>query len=228
MSRFKSTSSIIWLGRERDKKILELCKTHLKKILQVVEEMHKAFEAFHKLDRKGVDKCFNEVFEREKEADEIKRAILEELSKGLFHPINRDEIIRLTMTSDDIAAYAKAAARKLNFISPENLTPNLREILKIFADNLLKITGDVNAAFEALTKKTNLAIQMSQRVENLEERIDDFRVESVVPEFLSWCNDWKAVGQCLLLKEIIDEMENVADRCEDVADVIRDIALSSG
>ncbi|RLI32817.1 hypothetical protein DRO51_00905 [Candidatus Bathyarchaeota archaeon] len=225
-SSFKSTSSMVWLGRKKEKKILELCKSHLGNVVETVIAMHKAFQLFSSLNREGAKKMFDEAFKHERKADEIKRNILGELSKGLFHPINRDEIIRLIMTVDDIAAYAKASSRKLEFIDPSTLTESLRETLRVFADNLLKISEEVKIAFKALTENPKQAIEASQRVESLEERIDDFRVEFVIPEFLSWCKNSNDVGVALILKEILDGMENLADRCEDVADVIRSIALS--
>jgi len=226
MTHFKSTSSFLWLGREKERKILELCRSHIQKVVEVVEGMHTTFHSLEKLNQLEIEKNFKDVFEKEREADEIKRGILRELSKGIFHPINREEIIRLILTVDDIAAYAKAASRKLALIPPDKLNASLREILKVFADNLLKITYEVNIAFQALTENPSKAIEASNKVENLEEKIDDFRVESVIPEFLSWCEELKNISLCIILKEIIDGMENLADRCEDVADVIRDIAIS--
>ena len=225
-SSFKSTSSMVWLGRKKEKKILELCKSHLGNVVETVIAMHKAFQLFSSLNREGAKKMFDEAFKHERKADEIKRNILGELSKGLFHPINRDEIVRLIMTIDDIAAYAKASSRKLEFIDPSTLTESLRETLRVFADNLLKISEEVKIAFKALIENPKQAIEASQRVESLEERIDDFRVEFVIPEFLSWCKNSGDIGVALILKEILDGMENLADRCEDVADVIRSIALS--
>ena len=226
MAHFKSTSSFVWLGREKERKILELCRSHIQKVVEVVEGMHKTFHSFKNLNQDEVEKNFKEVFEKEREADEIKRGILEELSKGLFHPINREEIIRLILTVDDVAAYAKAVSRKLALIPPNKLNASLREILKVFADNLLKITYEMSSAFQALTENPSEAVKASNKVESLEEKIDDFRVESIMPEFLSWCEQLKSISLCMILKEIIDGMENLADRCEDVADVIRDIAIS--
>ncbi len=40
------------------------------------------------------------------------------------------------------------------------------------------------------------------------------------------CEESK-ISQCLMLKEVMDSIENSADKCEDVADVLRSIALLS-
>jgi uncharacterized protein Yka (UPF0111/DUF47 family) len=60
----------------------------------------------------------------------------------------------------------------------------------------------------------------------MEEEIDDFRGEKLIPKLLEWQNRNRNVGSSLLLKEIADNLEEVADRCEDVSDLIRYIALS--
>lgn len=59
--------------------------------------------------------------------------------------------------------------------------------------------------------------------ERIEEFVDDVRVETL-REILNICNEVK-ISTCLILKEIIDSIENAADKCEDVADIIRSIVL---
>ncbi|MBS7621781.1 DUF47 family protein, partial [Candidatus Bathyarchaeota archaeon] len=42
-----------------------------------------------------------------------KEEIISEISRGPFHPIDREDIIELVLTIDDIAANLKSASRKL-------------------------------------------------------------------------------------------------------------------
>ena len=215
-----------WLGEAREKKILDIFGEHIKKIVETVVGMDKAVQAFCDLDLKKIDEGFQKAFKSEREADEIKRKILDELSKSLFHPINRDEIIRLTMTADEVAANAKAVARKLSYIDPQRIHMELRQIIKSFSAELVKISNRTYDAFVALMKDPDAAIAISQEVERLEENIDDIRAEQLIPETLVWYRHVEDVGLSLLLKEITDNMENVADICEDVSDIIRTIAVS--
>jgi len=46
---------------------------------------------------------FDAIESVEKEADDIKRKLIAELSSGIFHPIDRETILRLVLSSDDIA-----------------------------------------------------------------------------------------------------------------------------
>ncbi|MEM4601170.1 MAG: DUF47 family protein, partial [Sulfolobales archaeon] len=67
--------------------------------------------------------------------------------------------------------------------------------------------------------------ELANKVESLEEEVDDIRHE-VFREVLKFCDSSRS-SKCMLTKEIMDSIENAADRCEDVADVLRSIALLS-
>lgn len=221
-----SRGPLLWMGEAREKKILEICDSHIKKIVETVTGMNKAVQGFCNLDLEKINEGFQEAFKNEREADEIKRKILEELSKGIFHPINRDEIIRFTMTADEIAANAKAAARRLKYIDPKKLQEDLRKTIKTFSTAVLEISKRTHETFITLTKDPKSAIALSHEVERLEEKIDDLRADDLAPKMLTWYKKVKEIGPSLLLKEITDNMENVADLCEDVSDIIRSIAVS--
>jgi len=55
------------------------------------------------------------VFESERKADDIKRRIIRELSEEFVHPIDREELIRLILATDDIATFAKEASRMASY-----------------------------------------------------------------------------------------------------------------
>jgi len=222
----KTGSSIIWLGRQRERQILESCNRHVEKVLEVVKEAYKVFTAFCRGEVEEVERRFKRVFDLEREADSIKDGIIDELSKGVLHPINRDEVIRLLLTVDDIADFAKTSARRLLFVQPKKLSQDLRENLKIMAELFLKASEATDEAFKSLLHDPRKAIEASNRVERIEERVDDFRFESIIPEFLKWCESSRDPGQCLIVFSIIESMENLVDRCEISADVIRHIAIS--
>lgn len=219
--------SLFWIGKGRETEVLERCDDHMRKVVETVVEMDRAFQAGCSLrKRKEVEKAFREAFKREREADEAKKEILEDLAKKIFQPINRDEIVRLVMTADDVASNAKAAARKLTFLDLAELPKELRKLLSHFSSKVLEISKTMYKDFLALTRNPSSAIKIAHEVERIEEEIDDFRGEKLVPRLLEWQKTNKNVGSSLLLKEIADNLEEVADRCEDVSDLIRYIALS--
>jgi len=221
-----SGGPLTWMGEARERKILDISDEHMKRIVKTVAGMNKAIQAYCDLDRKKMDEGDREAFQSERDADEIKRRILEELSKGIFHPINRDEIIRLTMTADEIAANAKAAARKLKYLDPKKLSEDLRKTIRTFSTAVMEISMRTHETFIMLEKDPKGAVALSHEVEKMEEKIDDLRAEELTPRLLTWYKKIKDIGSALLLREITDNMENIADFCEDVSDIIRSIAIS--
>jgi len=221
-----SRGPLTWMGEAREKKILDICDEHIKRVVKTVAGMNKAVQAFCDINMKKMEEGFKEAFRSERDADVIKRSILEELSKGIFHPINRDEIIRLTMTADEIAANAKAAARKLKYIDVKKLPTDLKATMRTYGTAVLEISIRTHETFVALEKDPKSAIALAQEVEKLEEKIDDLRSEQLTPGLFKWYKKVKDIGQSLLLKEITENMETIADLCEDVSDIIRSIAIS--
>ncbi len=224
----RSGSLGIWLGRQKEKEIFNYCTNHVKRIIETVEEMRRGVHAYHEKDLESARTLARASSDKEKEGDEIKKKILGELVKGVFHPIDRDEILRLVLEVDGIASNAKAAAGKLCMIPREKMGDSLSRSLVDLADKLVTIVETMSDAFSALVEGSEEVFDLSQKVESLEEEIDDFRAILIQNEFLPWCHDINEAGLCILLKEAMDNMEKVADQAEDVADVIRSIAILSG
>lgn len=223
---FKSKETAFWLGMEKERRISELCKGHFNKVVETVSEMRKNVHAICDIERKKAEETFKRVFEREREADEIKRKIVGELSKGLIHPINREEVMRLVLTADDIATNAKAAVRRLKLISSAKISPTLKKGLKEISDFLLQISELTRSAYFALLHNPQGAIELANEVERIEEKIDDFRIDEILPSMVSWSDKSSSSGHAMMIKDAIDNMEKIADCCEDVVDVIRGIVLS--
>lgn len=221
---FKSSHVTVWLARKREKELLNLCKAHVDKVVETVIQLRQVVHSFCDDDSEGMHKGFKSVFEKEREADEVKRKILDELSRGFFHPIDREEVVRFVLTADDVAANAKSAARKISSSSLEVVTDEIKEGLKGLSERLVSIVEKMRDAFDELTKDPKDAIKTADEVERIEEEIDDYRVE-LIKKILKFGDKAKSLSAWLMLKEAVENMENVADRSEDVADVIRSIAI---
>jgi len=217
----------IWLGREKEKEILKLCAGHFDLIVETVERMRDSVAAFHEGDLNRARQLARDSSNTEKGADEVKKKILDDLGKGVFHPIDRDEILRLVLEVDSIASNAKASVGKLAMI-PRNMMPDtLTGELAGMAERLVSTVHVMRSAFSALVGGSGDVFGLCQEVENLEEEIDEFRGGLIGEHFLPWCQEPSRAGLCIILKEAMDNMEKVADQAEDVADVIRSIAILS-
>jgi predicted phosphate transport protein (TIGR00153 family) len=216
-----------WISRRRESGILERELEHLEKIRRTVEATLAEAEALNRGDLAGVEKAYDNVFNSEREADEIKSSIIDELSEGLIHPIDREELIRLVLGADDIAAYAKSAGRRMLILSklgerpPEDVGSSFIEIARLALESVDKIIE----AVKIIRKDSKRAIKLSEEVERLEEKADEVRLRTE-EELIKWCNENRP-GTCLLLYRILEALEESTDKCEDVADILRSIAILS-
>lgn len=225
--RFKSFSSAIWFGREKERKALKLCQEHLNKIKEVVIESRDFIHALLKGDENNVKIHAQNIFIKEREGDDIKKNIVAELAKGIFHPINREDIIKLLTTADDAASFAKAAIGRLKYVPYKEIGEPLSSDLKKQSEILVEMSTLTIDAFNKLFINPEETLKIADKVERLEEEIDDLRRESIIPALMNMLDDPYKFKYAFLLKDIFEFLENIADRYEDVIDLIRSIAISN-
>lgn len=215
-----------WISGKREREVLLHSIEHLNEILLTIQHMRNMVIY---IKNKEFDKASSEykyVFQLEKDADEIKRKLIDELSKGIFHPLDREDLLRLVLTCDDIAAYVKSCGKKLEIvIEAQYSIPE--EFLNYFVDVATDISKSVEYIIEAikhLPSSISKTIEYTHRVEEIEEKIDEYRYE-FLKRIASKYIDKIDIGY-LLLKEAVDDLEMASDKCEDAGDIIRTIAVS--
>jgi len=221
----KTTSLFAWLGRRRERKALERAEEHMKSVVETVKALKDTVYAFCQGDWEGVRKGFERIFTAEARADDLKRSIIREVSSQAFHPIDREEIVRLILTMDDIASNAKGAGARITFMSLRVEDEGVVEGLIKMANGLVEVAEETFKAVRLIVDRPEEALEVANRVEELEERIDDIRRE-LLRRILS-IGDVLGPSRLVCLKDVVDSMENVADRCEDTADLIRSLAVLS-
>ncbi|MEM1735712.1 MAG: DUF47 family protein [Ignisphaera sp.] len=214
-----------WISMRRRREILDMYIRHVERVIEVVNHAEKLIEALVEGNEEEVLREWQNVFESERKADESKRNILAELSKEIFHPIDREELVRLIIMTDDIADYAKAWSRRAVLYTP-NKTPNdIGKKLTLMSKKVLDAVNLIKQAVDTLVKDPRKVLEIANSIESLEEEVDDIR-HDLFKSVLSFCNNAQP-SQCILIKELMDSIENAADKCEDVGDLFRRIALLS-
>jgi len=218
---FRSNPSI-WIGRRRERDILRLTERHLSEITSLATMLKDFIQTFSSNNVEGMEKAFEEIFRLEREADDEKEKIIIELSKGPFHPMDREDIMRLVLTMDDIAANIKAASRKLLYLDPMNVPNEVKRDVSELINMVYDTVISLGEALTGLIEGSKDILKLADTVERKEEAIDEFRV-GLIAKVLEWGEKSKRISALLMLKEAIENLEEAADRTEDVADIIRGI-----
>jgi len=197
-------SSWSWLAGRRLKEIVNKSFKHLELVNNVVSLLDEIIDDLVKGNVEEGLKKFDDLNKMEEKADVVKREIFVELRSGYIHPLDREDLLRLILTADDIAAYAKAAARrmviihKLGYKMPEELL----KILKQMTDKIVDASRLVIEAVNMIGQDPSKALSITHEIEDIEEAVDDLRMEAY--KFLyRMCKDKMGI-ECILYKEVIE------------------------
>ena len=218
---FKGNPSI-WMGKQRERDILRLTEKHLRKIISLAIALKDFIRAFSEGSTEGMEKTFKEIFRIEREADDEKENIIVELSKGPFHPMDREDIMRLVLTMDDVAANIKAASTKLLYVDPVKVPDNVRKDIAELVNMVYDIVMSFGDALQGLIVGSKDVLKLAENVERKEEAIDEFRVV-LIARVLEWGEESRRISALLMLKEAVENLESASDCTEDAANIIRGI-----
>jgi predicted phosphate transport protein (TIGR00153 family) len=213
-----------WFAPSRGEDVLDMAEKHLELTKNAVRELYSMVDAAAKCDR---DKCtahYMSVSKMEMEADELRRQMVEALTKSEMFPEERDDLMELVRAVDWVADWSKEAGRILNVIQLDKAPPEMREA----ALNMVKADADCVRVLEDCLKQVSKdpkeAINLANKVELLEEDTDELysqaRKHLATLEFKGW-----TMGSLILLNEFLDALETIADWCENTADIVRGISV---
>jgi len=156
---------------------------------------------------------------KEKEADEVRRILIDELNRTFVTPFDREDIFALSRSIDDMIDYADTTVVEMRILKV-NSTPFMQRIA-----SLLKDAGwEIHQAVLRLQKNPRVAIEHAQRAKALENRVEAVYREAVADLF-SGPEDVHHVVEMLKMREVYRHLSNAADRGDEAANVIADIVV---
>lgn len=155
----------------------------------------------------------------EKEADEVRRILIEELNRTFITPIDREDIFALSRTIDDVLDYAYSTVIEMGILSV-NPTPFMVRIASLLRD----AAYEIHLAVQRLREHPGVATDHAQRAKALENRVEDVYREAIADLF-SGPEDVHHIIEMLKMREVYRHLSNAADRGDEAANVIADIIV---
>lgn len=209
-----------WIGMEREKAVLEVSRKHTEIIRETVDKLENAFAAYVRGDFAAKNAAIKEVITAERQADLIRRNLLDQLSEGILLPPDREDLIHFVKRMDSIADHANASARLFEFLDktlPNGIPVKLYE----FAKTALLAVNKLREAIELMSKDKKTVLATCTEVELLEEQGDEQKKELTGIILKSNLD----AGTLVLVHDLIDAVEETIDRAEDCADLVRIFAV---
>lgn len=157
--------------------------------------------------------------ETEKEADEVRRVLIDELNRTFVTPIDREDIFALSLTIDDVLDYANTTMEEMDLLDIQP-NPYIERMVSLLTD----AARELHQGVSRLEDHPNVANDHAVRAKALENRVETVYREAIADLF-RMPRDMEHIVDMLKLREVYRHLSNAADRGDAAANVIGDIVV---
>ncbi len=200
-----------FLGKREDR-FIRLLREQAKTTLEGLEHLEAYMEDQDKVHAQALEKA-------EKEADELRRILIDELNRTFVTPIDREDIFALSRSIDDVLDYAYTTLDEMRLLEVE---PN--PYLRRMASLLREAANEIYMAMLRLERHPRVAAEHAMRAKALENRVERVYREAIADLFHKPANI-EQIMYMLKVRELYRHLSNAADRGDETANVISDIVV---
>jgi len=205
------------------RKALAVLQDEINRILNAGRVLSTIPNMLVKKDKAGMKSALEQIDAIEAEVENLRRKITRDVADvgGLI--LNRDNILNTAYTMDEIGGYItgisiKFANIKVSTIKTSHLDKDLTELIELVVDQIYKL----NEIIRSLNVDSHKSVEVAQETQKIERDIDSkYRIMTIT--VLNEITDTK---ELLLMKDVIELIEEMADKCQEVSDSFILLALS--
>lgn len=213
-----------WFARRRKSKVLELADRQMTLAIDTVIELEKSIKAALNGDNEMALASFKKLSKVEHEIDELRRIVFEELTRGTLPSRDREDIMHLVKRLDQMADHVKDAARAVILLLEAPVSKIMWRQFAQTAEDLVACATTLRKAIENLGSDPVKAMELAKQIDEIEGKVDEKYLKS--KRMLLKASRETDTATIMLLKDLIEEMEHVADSCDDTADYVRILTVS--
>lgn len=156
----------------------------------------------------------------EHKGDSYVHEVIQELNNAFITPIEREDILHLAMSMDDVIDGLEHCAALFEMYS----IVDTDDYMVKFIENIKKSTYEIEKAVQLLASKKLLAIRdHAIKIKDYESVCDAIQRQSIKHLFAVE----KDPIRIIQYKEIYEELENIADCCQTVANTLETIIMKN-
>ena len=205
------------------RKTLAILRDEIGKILNSARELSSLSKCITENRSQDAELSLARMQVAEEEVDDLRRRVTREIAKIGSLMVYREDVLRTVYIMDDVAGYISGVAFRLASLKADAIimgrfAEGINELIGMVVDATFKL----NEMARALSISPFSTIELAQEVQNLERLIDD-RHRSLIIEAM---NEIPLSKDLLLLKDVIEGIEGMADKCQEASDSLTILALS--
>lgn len=213
---------IKWFQKREENKALANVQRHLALTISIVGDLENTIKAAVKRDLKEMKVCVERVASAEKEADFIRRKVMDQISTKELSPTDRNDLMELVKRVDMVADWSRESTRVLNSIPLEYVPETIKHEFIEMVNSVRECTASLQTCVNKMITKPDQALQAADTVEREEEKVDEIHEKA---RTLIGTEDIPKVGAAILASQLFEALEMIADSCEDACDQVRVIMV---
>ena len=198
----------------RDQEFFVLFEKASQNILDGAELLKDLLDNFDDVKEKA-----RQIEEIEHKGDTFTHEIVKKLNTTFITPIDREDILNLASSIDDVIDLIHAASTRLSLYKITEVTPQAKELGFL----ILKATRELHRGISRLSTKMGEVYEHCVEVNSLENEADRVCRDAIAYLF----EHEKDPIAVLKWKEIYETLETATDRAEDAANVLESVALKN-
>jgi predicted phosphate transport protein (TIGR00153 family) len=210
--------------RRVKRRALNVLQDHLRKVVDISRKTSQLVDSFVKDDEPSARQLYTEILGLGDEIDSAKRVVAQELAEIGAILISRDDFLHFTDLTSEVADMCKGIAFRLtemmrrNWISPPDIDKGLVDLSSAVFDAVSKL----RESLFTLKYGARKVLEKARDVEVAEKVVDDLYRELEIKIL----NSKMEIPTLLLLRDIIQLFEDIADKVEDASDTSRILAFA--
>ncbi len=194
----------------------------MRRVLDASRVLLDEYSALAKGDKNQVGSALEKVKKAEEDVVTLRSALIRELSQIGTLLVNREDMLRAAFSVENIFGHINGVAFKMSQLSRSTANDKkykaaITSLLGLLIDGISKL----NDSMRALSVNSEQAILMTSQVQKIESSIDNEYREAValVMKYTT------AVKELILLKEVLESIEDCADAMLSAANASTILAL---
>jgi hypothetical protein len=191
----------------------------LKALGEQALKTREGLEALEAYMKDGDETQAKRLQEIEKEADELRRLLIDDLNKTFVTPIDREDLFALSRTIDDVLDYGYTTVDEMVLFG---VKPNL--YMQRLASILREAAEELYLGVIQLKNHPQVALDHASRAKALENRAESV-YRSALADLFKETQTVEDIANILKIREIYRHLSNAADRGDEAANIIGDVVV---
>jgi len=206
------------------RRMYEICQNHARNAVEITRELTLMIDGVKEGKHKSAREHYQAMLKLLDESGKSKTNLLGEVASVGSLLISREDFMRLIFGVEEIADYAEGVGFRLVGILDRKWKFDKKYIARIsdLASLVLEEITRLRETILSLSFSPSKAMELTRTVEEVERKIDsNYRTLDI--EILDAKMPMQSV---LILRDIVEHLERIADLAVDVADLVRVLAIS--